>query len=142
MTELHTEMIMAATAKRVWDVLTDFAAYPEWNPLIVEASGDLVEGKKLRVRLKSGKRTIVIKPKLLRVVPNKVLTWRGSLPIPGLFTGEHSFELDEEVPGQTRFHHWEKFNGLLVPVLGKMLEKTKRGFEQMNVALDRRATAE
>jgi hypothetical protein len=31
---------------------------------------------------------------------------------------------------------------LLVRVLGKVLDETKRNFEQMNVALDRRATAD
>jgi hypothetical protein len=140
MAEIHTEMIIAASAERVWQVLTDLAAYPEWNPLVREAKGELVEGKSLRVKLALGKRSVPIKPKLLRVDPNRALVWRGSLPIPGLFAGEHSFEIISETPTQVRFHHWEKFNGLLVPVLGKMLEQTKRAFEQFNVALERRAT--
>jgi hypothetical protein len=141
MREIHTEMMIAASAERVWQVLTDLAAYPEWNPLVPEAKGELVVGKSLRVKLSLGKRSIAMKPMLVRVEPNRVLAWRGSLPIPGLFTGEHTFEIISETPDQVRFHHWEKFNGLLVPVLGKMLEQTKRAFDRFNVALERRVTA-
>ena len=140
MREIHTEMIIDASPERVWHVLTDFAAYPEWNPLIREASGELVVGKRLRVKLALGKRTATIKPEVVRVEPNRELAWRGSLPIPGLFRGEHHFEIMRNGDTQVSFHHWERFDGILVGVLGGMLEQTKRAFEQMNVALERRAT--
>lgn len=138
MRELHTEIIMDAPPERVWQALTDFAAFPEWNPLLRETRGELVVGKRLYVRLAVGKRTMSIKPEVIRVEPNRALVWRGSLPIPGLFIGEHSFELSPQGESQTRLHHWERFTGILVPVLGSMLEQTKRAFERMNVALDRR----
>jgi hypothetical protein len=34
MKELHTEIEINASAERVWRVLTDFAAYPKWNPFV------------------------------------------------------------------------------------------------------------
>jgi uncharacterized protein YndB with AHSA1/START domain len=34
MKELHTEIEIDASAERVWDILTDFASYPQWNPFI------------------------------------------------------------------------------------------------------------
>jgi hypothetical protein len=142
MKEIDTEIIIDAPPERVWQVLTDFASYPEWNPFIREARGELEVGKRLSLQLALGKRTIPIKPELVRVEPNRALVWRGSLPIPGLFTGEHAFELEPQGASQTRLRHHEKFNGLLVRVLGKVLAETKRNFEQMNVALDRRATTE
>ena len=36
---LVSEITIAAPANAVWEVLTDFAAYREWNPFIVEAAG-------------------------------------------------------------------------------------------------------
>lgn len=141
MREIHTEMIIDASPERVWQVLTDFRAYHEWNPLLREASGELVVGKRLRVKIAVGKRTLTIKPEVVRVDANRELAWRGSLPIPGLFRGEHHFEITRNGATQVSFHHWERFDGILVGVLGGMLEQTKRAFEQMNVALERRATA-
>lgn len=35
--ELRTEIDVAAPSGRVWEVLTDFASYPQWNPFIVRA---------------------------------------------------------------------------------------------------------
>lgn len=138
--ELHTEIEIAASPERVWRELTNFASYGEWNPLVPAASGELQEGQPLRVTLKAGKRVMTIKPRLVRVVPNRELAWRGSLPVPGMFTGEHTFEITSLGEGRVRFHHWEKFSGILVPLLSRMLDgDTRRGFEAMNQALKARA---
>ena len=32
---------IAASPERVWQVLTDFASYPKWNPFILSLSGRL-----------------------------------------------------------------------------------------------------
>jgi len=37
--ELRSEIEIEAPTERVWGVLTDFAAYPEWNPFIRRVSG-------------------------------------------------------------------------------------------------------
>ena len=34
MKELRSQIEIEAPADRVWQVLTDFATYPEWNPFI------------------------------------------------------------------------------------------------------------
>jgi hypothetical protein len=141
MREIHSELIIPASAERVWHVLTDFAAYPQWNKLMPEANGELRVGNQLRVRIALGKRSLLIKPTLLRVEPNRALVWRGSLPIPGLFAGEHAFEIIPETPNQVRFHHWERFSGALVPLIGMVLKQLKRAYERFNVALERRVTA-
>ena len=140
MKELHTEIEIAASPERVWRELTDFARYGEWNPLVPAATGELGEGQALRVKLQAGKRAMTIKPRLVRVAPNRELAWRGSLPVPGLFTGEHCFEITSLGEQRVRFHHWEKFTGLLAPLLSRMLDgDARRGFEAMNQALKARA---
>ena len=47
--ELRTEIEISAPPAAVWEVLTDFARYPEWNPFLVEVQGSPKVGGELRV---------------------------------------------------------------------------------------------
>ena len=51
MKELHSEIEIAASAQRVWDILTDFSSYPQWNPFIRRISGEAKIGERLDVHL-------------------------------------------------------------------------------------------
>lgn len=64
----------------------------------------------------------------------KELRWLGSGAIKGLFDGEHYFKLHPLEDGSVRFEHGENFSGILVGLMPKLLDDTKLGFEQMNVA--------
>lgn len=141
MLALRTEIEIAAPAARVWDVLTDFAAFPRWNPFIRSIEGVLAERARLSVRIQPpGGRGMTFRPTVLRVEPERQFSWRGRTLIPGLFDGEHSFTLEPAGPGRVRFVHGEVFRGLLVPLLARTLRTTTRqGFEQMNRALKARA---
>src|SRR5215475_136801 len=48
---IETEIATRGTPERVWAVLTDFRKYPEWNPFIRDASGELAIGARLKVRV-------------------------------------------------------------------------------------------
>src|SRR5919199_4023378 len=91
MKELHSEIEIAASAERVWDILTDFASYPQWNPFIRRISGELEVGARLQVRLEApDSRGITMRPTVLRAEPNRLMRWVGHLFVPGLLDGEHS----------------------------------------------------
>jgi hypothetical protein len=135
-------VIIEASPEIVWGILTDFAAYPGWNPFIVAIQGVARPGERLAVTIRPpGSKPQAFKPIVQRVEPPHLFSWRGSLPIPGLFIGEHSFRLTRQ-GDSTSFLHAEKFSGLLVPVLQKMLARTEEGFHQMNAALKARAEAQ
>ncbi len=142
MYEMRTEIEIAAQPDAVWLVLTDAASLEQWNPFIHRMDGVLEEGTKLEVELGAeGHSRMTFKPRLLRVQPGKELRWRGKLLMPGLFDGEHIFELEATSRG-TRFVHREEFSGLLVPLLRAKLERdVKPGFEAMNRALKERVEA-
>jgi hypothetical protein len=143
MKELHSEIEIAASTERVWDILTDFASYPQWNPFIRRISGELKVGERLEVRLEPpDSRGITLRPTVLRAEPNRLMRWVGHLLVPGLFDGEHTLGTEPLGENRVRFVQHEAFKGVLVRLLARSLDKnTLRGFEEMNVALKERAEA-
>jgi hypothetical protein len=144
MKHIRSEIEIAAAPDRVWRVLTDFAAYPNWNPFIRSISGEQNPGARLDVTIQpDGGKTMSFNPKLLVFAPQKELRWKGQVLVRGLFDGEHYFQLVEASAGRVRFTQGEMFSGLLVPLLfrGSMLAGTERGFAAMNQALKERAEA-
>ena len=141
MKELCTEIEIQATAERVWQLLTDFASFPQWNPFIRRANGDARAGARLNVHIQpSGASGMTFQPTVLKAEPNRELRWLGRLVIPGLFDGEHIFTIEPVGEGRVRFTQREIFTGLLVPLLARGLDtNTRRGFEEMNQALKARA---
>lgn len=139
MRELHTEIDIAAPPERVWDVLTDFGAYPEWNPFIRSIDGEPRVGSRLKLRIQPpGARAMTFRPTVRAAEPARELRWLGRLVLPRLVDGEHRLALEPLEGGRTRFIQSERFSGLLVVLLTKTLTATERGFEQMNEALKRR----
>ena len=134
---ITTTATLDAPAGVVWEVLTDLDAYEEWNPFVVEASGDVAVGERLRLRMQpEGGRGMTFRPRVLVAEPARELRWLGSLGVRGLFDGEHAFVLTSADDGRrTHLEHGETFRGLLVGPLGRTLDATERSFERMNAAL-------
>jgi len=139
-TQLHTQIRINATPQQVWSVFSDFETYPHWNPFIKKVNGNMTPGSKLGIRLEQpGSKGMNIAPALLAFEPAKELRWLGHLLVPGIFDGEHCFELKDNGDGSTTFIQRENFKGILVPLLRNMLDtKTRAGFELMNQALKAR----
>lgn len=135
--QLRTEILINAPAQKVWSILVNFEDYPNWNPFIKFIKGKPIAGEKLSVRLEPpDEKGMTISPKVLKVDVNREFRWKGQLFIPGLFDGEHIFELKDNGNGTTTFVHRENFNGILIGFFKKMLEgNTKKGFEMMNEKL-------
>jgi hypothetical protein len=138
---LHSETAIQANPERVWDVLTDFAAYPEWNPFIPRITGSLETGSRLDVQLqRPGSRGVRMRPTVQAAEPPRELRWLGHLGIPGLFDGEHRFRIEAVGTDRVRFVQEERFSGLLAPLVLRFLERgTRQGFEAMNRAIKARA---
>jgi len=137
--QLRTEIEIDAPPDRVWDVLTDLAAYPEWNPFLVSASGQLAPGERLQITLGFGDgRQSRVQPTVLTVDAPSELRWRARFFVKGLFDGEHFFKLVPIDGTRTRFVHGEDFTGILVQAMGRTLTETARGCVGMNQALKKR----
>ena len=139
--QLHTQIDIHASRERVWEVLTDFAAYPEWNPFITQARGTAQVGEQLTNRMQPvDGRAVTVKPTVLQATPGQQLRWLGRAVAPGIFDAEHTFTIERLGDGQVRLVQQEQFRGLLVPFMARSLDRhTLPAFKQMNQALKRRA---
>ena len=138
---IYTEITINASPSRVWDILLNFTDYASWNPFIISISGAAVQGAKLEATIVPvGGNGMTMKPTVLKAEKNKELRWLGSIGIPYIFDGEHTFTLVDNGDGTTTFRHFENFRGILIPFFKKMLDvNTRQGFEIMNQSLKAKA---
>lgn len=131
-----------APAERVWAVLADTAAYPEWNPFVRALRGPLVPGGRIEVDLQlPGRDLQTMRPALVAVDTGRSFTWVGHVGPRGVFDGRHCFTVEPLGPGRSRLVHHERLSGLLVPAFRGMLTgATPRAFTALNDALAARAT--
>lgn len=142
-TVLEMALDIAAPAPRVWAILTDFAAYPQWNPFLLSVEGRLRRGARLVARVAPpGQPAILVHLRLKRVRPPQELCWRGHVLAPGLLDGEQAFAITPLDDQHCRFHHVERLSGVLAPMLTAGVQlTTQAGVEAMGHALKARAEA-
>ncbi|MEW6649371.1 MAG: SRPBCC domain-containing protein [Chloroflexota bacterium] len=140
MKELRTEIELQATPEKVWQILTSFDKYPEWNPFIHHAIGKAEEGEKVDITFKSRAKEMTLHCTVIKSEPNRELCWRYHVGLPFIFQGEHSFIIESAGDNRVHFINREVFTGLLVPSQAKDIDTNSRqGFEAMDKALKARA---
>lgn len=141
--EVFTFTTIDASRQQVWQVLTNFSAYRQWNPFYTEIDGKCVEGAHLHVQVHMEEHTLTYTTQIQTVAAQNELAWNEQLILPGLFDGEHRFVLESTDSGQTRFVQHDRYTGALVPLLMHLYEaQAEAGFRSMNDALKKRAELE
>ena len=143
MQALDAEMQIGASAEDVWSVLTDFNAYPQWNPFLISIKGELRKDSVLELEIRVGdtsRRTV--RAMVLAADRPSLMIWRGSWMASRILEGEFRFVIEPLSEDTVRVRHREQFRGVLVPFLRGTLDGAfRRGFAEMNVALKDRAEA-
>ncbi|MGQ9476774.1 MAG: SRPBCC family protein [Actinomycetota bacterium] len=135
--EMVASETIKASPQRVWEALTDLSSYPEWNPMIRWAKGEIREGATLEVRFhpKGRRRGRTFHPRLRVVEPGKELRWSGRDRVPWLFDFEHYWIMEPEPEAGTIFRHGTVIRGLIAPMLAPQLKRMSHGpFQNMNRA--------
>lgn len=138
--EINTEIIIHSTPEKVWQVLTDFQNYPQWNPFIHSLQGKVAVGNRIKVHLvPPGGKGMTFKPTVLAFEPHKEFRWLGHLLFPGFFDGTHRFEIIDNGNNAVLFRQSEQFSGILVSWFMKtQSDNTQKGFEAMNQKIKER----
>ena len=137
MRELRTEIEIAAPTTKVWNILTDFNAWKEWNPIVNQASGVASLGSELSITMrgKGDKEGPKYMPIVTILEAPKSFRWRGKMMFEFLFTNDKVFELEKTGSG-TRLIHKELFSGMLVPLFwSKLNQGVPPMLKSMNDAL-------
>jgi len=142
MKSLHAAVEIDAPAKRVWQIVSDFARYAEWNPFIVRAAGEPRVGERLHITITApGMKPVSFRPRVLDVEPGRLIRWKGEFKLPGLFDGRHALIVEPLDGGRSRFTTHEDVSGILLPFAGKVMTASQQGFELMARALKEHAEA-
>ncbi len=142
MTHVERSIDIAASPSTVWAVLTNFAAYPEWNPYIRHITGEPQVGKQLQVTLQpTGHSPTQVHPRVVVATPQQELSWVGHVLLPGIFDVRHTLRMTPIDANRVHFTQEETFEGLLVRFSTRTLKDTEQSFGEMNEALRLRSEA-
>ena len=136
MRELRTEIQISASIDKVWQVLTDFDHWKDWNPTVKQVQGSASLGAKLNITMMGEDcKEMSYQSLVLEVSPPNVFRWRATMMAGFLFTNDRVFELKEK-NGVTELIHKEEYSGLMVPLSWKKLNQLALPMlEKMNKAL-------
>jgi hypothetical protein len=131
-----------APAEVVWEVVSDFEGWAQWNPLYRKAEGVMKVGSTLVLEQHlPGQPPTVIQPIVQDWVPYEQLHWRSSR-LGGFVTAIRYLEIESMGPANATFSNGELFMGLLLRFVGRdERRRLKAAFTQMGEAVRDRAEA-
>ena len=143
MFEIRNDIEIGGPVERVWEVLTGFDRFHEWNPVIRKVAGTLTVGKDVVISVAAPTGHLDWNVTVVRVDPGREFAWTFSERHPWLYRGEHTFRVEPIDAHRTRYLDRETFNGLLVPGRKRRLGTvTKAGMVAMGDALKQRVEAD
>jgi hypothetical protein len=141
--EIRTEIGIIAPPSRVWEVLTDFPSYPEWNPFVLEVNGNVHQNATIRYRFEMPRGIrIWTAAVVLKFEREREVRFSAHFLSPNVFRGDHYFAIEPTDREGVIFHHGEIISGVLFPVIRLILRKYGPPmFQALNGALKQRVEA-
>ena len=118
--EVEHEQKIAATPATVWQVLTDLARYPEWNPYSRRVEGTLRVGERVRVEAHLGGETRFVENRVTRLEAPRTLCWESQGWYAQLARGTRCRNLETLPDGSTRLVHHEVMDGPLAWLIERL----------------------
>ncbi|MEZ0374052.1 MAG: SRPBCC family protein [Candidatus Sericytochromatia bacterium] len=140
MKTFQASAMIEAAPEAVWAILTDAAAYPQFDPNCERIEGAIKSGETIKAftKLAPGQAFPV---KVSEFVPAQKMAWSSGMPF-GLFKGERSFVLKPAAGGATEFTVKEVFSGPMMALIGGSIPDMTEPFRQFVAGLKQRAEAD
>ena len=140
-TPLRSEIEIDASPDRVWNVLTDFAAYPDWNPFIRRLDGQFTVGSRLTTRIEPpGGMGMTLRPTVLAAVSAASCAGWAIWASPACSTASTTSASNRSGRSVSASSRRSASPGMLAPLVLRFIEQsTRQGFKEMNEALKTRA---
>ncbi|WP_183095376.1 SRPBCC domain-containing protein [Nocardioides stalactiti] len=118
----RTTFPVAASADRVWEVISDFDGWAEWNPSVPSIKGELKAGSTCAVKLvMPGRPSVNVKVTLVEVDPGRRFAWHGNIAHDRFFAGDRSLEIEPRADGTCLVTHTEEVTGVFFPVFKALM---------------------
>ena len=106
--------------QEVWEALTDFGAYEDWNPVVTHAEGEAREGAELDLDIVlPGHDAESLDAEVVIVRPERKVHWQDRLLLPGIRDWEYEFVLEPIDGGRVLVVQQLRIEGLLAPFADK-----------------------
>lgn len=129
--ETSVSVDIAATADRVWALLTDVAGIPRWNSTVVSLTGEIKPGGRIAlVSTLDPKRTFKLAVKGFE--PGRRLVWGDAM-------GTRTHEITSRPGGGVTVTMHEKIGGPIFPLFARMIPPFDAAFDQFAADLKRAA---
>jgi hypothetical protein len=138
---IRTAFPIETSPARVWAVLSDFAAWPDWNPSVPRISGECRIGATLHLTLAMPRRPSANVTAVVTVAePDRSLHWHGNVVSDRIFSGTREFDIEPQPDGSVVVTHVEDVRGLLFPVFKLVMgDAIQKHHDNLNRALTERA---
>jgi hypothetical protein len=127
-----------ADPPEIWSVLVDAPGYATWDSGVERVEGRIAPGERLKVYSKLTRRAFPVR--VTEYLPGLRMRWSGGL-LMGLFRGERTFELAQEIAGTTYFRVREVYSGVMLPLILRTMPDLGQSFVQFAEGLKRRVEA-
>ncbi len=140
MKEIKTEMQIAASPDKVWEILMNLPEWANWNPIITKIEGELKVGSELSITMadEKGNPGRNYKSTITAIDEHKRFRFIGKMMAKFMFSADRIIEL-EESPKGTRFTQREVYTGIMVSLFWKKMNTdATRMLRIMNLALKKK----
>lgn len=144
-TEISAEIEIDAPAAMVWQVLTDFERYGEWNSFTPGVTSDFRLGSpvEMQVRLVPGKKLMRQVETMNVLEPGRRFAYGYDLGSRYILRANRYQIVDDLGAGRSRYYTTDKFSGVLVPLMNSLYARhIKRGFEDVATGLKTRVESQ